>query len=454
MALIRYRDENGVVHEVIALKGDKGDPGSGGASDAKDVSYDGSTQYTGGSTVKESLDNINAEIANLITHGHAANEIDYVYSPAESVHDVGGALDYLFEKTGNGDNAADVANALKGYAAGEVVAISDASPLPHNINVEVNRKNLFNKENLQHGDGTGKYYCCLLEDGRIYVPVGYGQPTGKTLKELAPQLEVGKTYTISGNTTGTAVIHLAESKNTWTYGKSKTITQEDLDSQVHMYNIVENTEPSYITNFQIEEGTTATAYTPYLDDLSSVSLLKFGNNLFDATREKIPAYIQGNDLIFSNDSYSVAIPCVPNKTYAVVHANEANTIFRIGYLKNESLENIPQPGDNVTWKLYNVQRKTTEKSLAITTGDDATFIIVQIASAQAANTIRTLQCCDVITAYDVDENGEVDGVTLDYPITTLSTDTNSALVNVVYNKDINKAFDALVRVIISLGGNV
>lgn len=30
MAILRIRDENGQVHEIVALKGEKGDPGSGG----------------------------------------------------------------------------------------------------------------------------------------------------------------------------------------------------------------------------------------------------------------------------------------------------------------------------------------------------------------------------------------------------------------------------------------
>ena len=109
MAILKIRDKNGVVHEIVALKGEKGDPGSGGggASHARDVAYDGSEQYTGGSNVEEALNNINAEIANFSFHGHSAPDIGYANSSVEGFGDVGGALDYLFEQMGDVSAAFD-----------------------------------------------------------------------------------------------------------------------------------------------------------------------------------------------------------------------------------------------------------------------------------------------------------------------------------------------------------
>ena len=56
--------------------------------------------------------------------------------------------------------------------------------------------------------------------------------------------------------------------------------------------------------------------------------------------------------------------------------------------------------------------------------------------------------------YSVSEDGTTDGVTSFYPVTTLMTDTEGAVIDCTYNKDINKAFEELYRAIISLGGNV
>jgi hypothetical protein len=58
------------------------------------------------------------------------------------------------------------------------------------------------------------------------------------------------------------------------------------------------------------------------------------------------------------------------------------------------------------------------------------------------------------TEYTPDADGVVQGVTSLYPSTTLMTDTSGAMIDVTYNKDINKAFEELKNVILSLGGNV
>ena len=56
--------------------------------------------------------------------------------------------------------------------------------------------------------------------------------------------------------------------------------------------------------------------------------------------------------------------------------------------------------------------------------------------------------------YAVNADGTVEGVTSIYPTTTLLTDTAGAVIDVEYNRDINKAFAELYNAIISLGGNV
>jgi hypothetical protein len=58
------------------------------------------------------------------------------------------------------------------------------------------------------------------------------------------------------------------------------------------------------------------------------------------------------------------------------------------------------------------------------------------------------------TEYTVNADGTVDGVTAIHPTTVLITDTEGAVLDVGYNRDINKAFEQLVNAIISQGGNV
>ena len=48
-------------------------------------------------------------------------------------------------------------------------------------------------------------------------------------------------------------------------------------------------------------------------------------------------------------------------------------------------------------------------------------------------------------------NGTIKSV---YPITTITTDTEGAIVKCEYNRDINKAFAEVYSAFVSLGGNV
>ncbi|MBE5745804.1 MAG: hypothetical protein E7359_00745 [Clostridiales bacterium] len=111
---------------------------------------------------------------------------------------------------------------------------------------------------------------------------GYTQTLMK-LSELAPSLEVGKTYTLSFNKTlsGSEAWNLfyleAPYAAVWSNGKSLTISQDMLDSTVVMYGPLidlgeapeDGEEYDYtntIYNIKIEEGTTITQYTPYGKD--------------------------------------------------------------------------------------------------------------------------------------------------------------------------------------------
>ena len=58
------------------------------------------------------------------------------------------------------------------------------------------------------------------------------------------------------------------------------------------------------------------------------------------------------------------------------------------------------------------------------------------------------------TEYTPSADGTVSGVKSLYPTTTLMTDTEGAIIEAEYNRDINKAFAELQQAILSMGGNV
>lgn len=92
-----------------------------------------------------------------------------------------------------------------------------------------------------------------------------------TLFDLA-NLEVGKTYTLSADSTGTAkFIYLNKSAFIWYFGQSRQITQDDLDSDVVWYANGDNDTSftAVVSNIQIEEGTKATEYEKFIPNSPS-----------------------------------------------------------------------------------------------------------------------------------------------------------------------------------------
>ena len=58
------------------------------------------------------------------------------------------------------------------------------------------------------------------------------------------------------------------------------------------------------------------------------------------------------------------------------------------------------------------------------------------------------------TVYSPDSDGIVEGFTPYQPTTTLVSEKSDCIIDMSYNRDINKAFTELYNAIISLGGNV
>ena len=104
-------------------------------------------------------------------------------------------------------------------------------------------------------------------DGTLTVTPGSGDSavSGKaprTLRDYCPELISGKTYRLSANTTGTAKqIYLWGVNNVWRYGRSRTITDADLESEILFYASGVNSE-AVISDIMITEVEDAD-YEPY-----------------------------------------------------------------------------------------------------------------------------------------------------------------------------------------------
>lgn len=123
---------------------------------------------------------------------------------------------------------------------------------------DVRCKNLFNINALTLQAGSIDY-----TTGTITVNQ-YANGSHQNLKALAPDLVAGETYTLSLKTTSdNPFIYLEGSDSVWMSGNSRVLTQAEIDDTIIVYGEYQSTATVVISEIQIEEGTTATEYTPY-----------------------------------------------------------------------------------------------------------------------------------------------------------------------------------------------
>lgn len=150
-------------------------------------------------------------------------------------------------------------------------------------------------------------------DGSISVNK-YPTSLGVTLKELCPGLNVGDTVTLSGETdaklessnTYLSRFYLTNIALTWTYGTSKTVTQEMLDSSVSVYSTKKSDGtlvPATHKNIQIELGSIATGYEPYNKYKIPLAIYS-GKNMFNVNKVDKTIVNQGY-LEIANNGYNI-----------------------------------------------------------------------------------------------------------------------------------------------------
>lgn len=364
-------------------------------------------------------------------------------------------------------NVTDImANALKGNAYGEGVAISGVSPVEHIMDVNVRSKNI-----VSIADKT-------ISGNNAYASNTVGSIN--LLPNTVYTLSVDFTQTGSNATVGIAV---RDSSGT-TIGRSDTTTDtngrfsatftspEDGKIMIALFSNITATAITgtscVYSNFQIEEGTVATPYTPYVEDVSGVSVNKYGANVLPyASMAATSGVTEANGIISVNNASGTAAKycntgfvTFPAGTYTF----SIDTISVSGkyglFIQKDVITDYSNPVPNITGagmktKTFTLEVATRVRLLfEINAGTTAQFKL-QINVGDVALPFEEYK--EPVT-YTVNADGTVDGVTSLYPTTTLIVDTEGTIVDCGYNKDINKAFaeleEKLTNAILSLGGNV
>ena len=261
-------------------------------------------------------------------------------------------------------------------------------------------KNLFNKNTVTWTDG---FY---INANGVVVQNTYNtfESSISSLIKLNPNTE----YIISGIKKSNAPvgntftrIHLFDSDGNWikqlnyANNNSKDVSilfTTENDYYIKISLTYEVNKEKDLSELQIEEGSTATDYEPYGYKIP----VSVKHNIFDKNNTiRYRAYININNNFVggTSDSSSVAIACLPNKTYKIIKYIDT-AIYRACYINDE----MPELGK--TTPAYNVQSETNDE-IIVTTGENAKYVVIQCANALYESFIDTLEVIDEETTTNI-----------------------------------------------------
>lgn len=211
-----------------------------------------------------------------------------------------------------------VANSIKCSASGNPIRLDEVSPLEHEIAVGVKSKNLYFAtadktytfvgltETVKKGLSSFVLNGTTTMDGSMQiasgVPLKAGTYTvsvfGTNVTKAGDTDRIYVAYTDASGATKYCNYILDGSPKTFTIVNDQEVSVQFIFASGSVY---ENKEVS----IQIEEGTTATAYTPYID-VNGASVQRCGKNLFHNT-QTTSHWLGGAEIKATKDLSSVVI---------------------------------------------------------------------------------------------------------------------------------------------------
>ena len=358
----------------------------------------------------------------------------------------------------------NVSNAVKGNKSGENVSITDISPLPHNIITRLNSKNLLP---YPHNNTVKNEYGITFTDNGDGTITSNGTATELSYYDIVSTLSAGE-YVVSGCPEGGDAIsgyfiRVVVGTQQPTYndtGDGCVISLNKEESVTVRICIRPNTS---VTNLvfkpQIEIGTIATEYTPYVD-LSSVKLFKSGKNLIPYPYSKT---VRESGITFTdNGDGSITINGTNNGNgnSAFYFVQDGSVVLPKGNIAISGLPEgctimgITTNGKYVTFGngIGTLSNDTEFKSLylQIASGNTTEFKNVVVKPMFEKGTKATqYEPCIAPTEYTPNADGTANVSSL-YPTTRLYTDTSGVTIEAEYNKDLMKVIAELQQAVAQL----
>ena len=348
-------------------------------------------------------------------------------------------------------------NPLKGSASGEIISMDDVSPVEHEMNVKASSKNLLDIDSMLNDVLTkndDEYTLARIDsgwNGRVSKTVNIFIPANTPIT-----LSVGK-LTFNGvgyyalavsikfddeSTSGQLSIPNGRTSASKTFDKNVISIMLYVDG-----NEAIGTPITTFTKPQLEIGSTATEYTPYVN-ITQAKLLKQNANLWNPNN-----FYRGYGTINPDGSLTVETG-FEYQNMVDLNGKLRSGTYTVSNISGKRLYVMLQSGD---------YSKFCDVGNTLTFAYDGVSFLRFVCGSQSANTSFTYKIMlnegesalpyelyFAPTEYPILADGTVEGVTSLYPTTTLYADTAGVLINAEYNRDINKAFKALEEKITAL----
>ncbi len=351
----------------------------------------------------------------------------------------------------------------KGTANGEVVAISDISPIPHNIDVKVSSKNIVNADVL-----CGKQFT-KNDDGSYTFTMGSGGNRFTAMANIFIPKGSKVVFSITGfESDNIALVGIQTLYANGTYLSSydvkpgylsnKAIKTEDDIVGLRLYLNQGTAEGATVklTGIQLEYGTVATAYTPYVD-VSTVKLDALGKNLWDADLNKI-APVQYTSAtsggMAKRNGWEMEL--VAGVTYTV-KATPKESSFTESYLYGcvtDKDDKVKKTTPLVANQQLQTHTFTAEDGWKLKLYDGIAQNGLTDTKTMVSKFNIQLEIGEKATPYEPhiqpvtyipNADGAIEGVKSVCPNMTLLTNTEGVMIECNYKKDINPIFDKYVR---------
>ena len=366
--------------------------------------------------------------------------------------------------------------------SGSVIAVNDVNAIEHNLGVKVASKNLLltiptRKLKANFAD------CFYLAKGTYTVSMNFANATSWRYTITLYALDGTLVTDDVTNTTHLKSINMAlnySRGNGGIYQNADNITlnylifetDDDYYIGINFY-FGDTTADTTVTNPQIELGTTATEYTPYVADLSSVEVSRYGKNLIQypyiessKTQNGVTYTDIGDGSIMISgsatnytDFFINTIEINKNTQYCYNGFADSENIVAQVILKDVNQNTITTISAN---PLYQSQKVIVFNTDIYPTAVTATLLIKRDDNATVSGVIKPqLELGSTATEYEpykepqtatANAEGIIEGLTNLSPNMTLMSNTDGVVIDCQYYRDIDLAFENLTTAIALSGG--